>query len=129
MSLKEKLYERKKLSKILHTTFNPYEPGVARIHLVPSKFSWTKSTSSIVILNGHDIIPVKEAWTILLSIFIEEVDKYEGKEVTKDELEMIVKNTVDKVRKIYGKAIKEEVIRGDLWKIISTFENIAIRKA
>lgn len=128
MSLKEKLFEKKKLNQILHTTFNPYEPGVARIHLVPSKFSWTKSTSSIVILNGHDIIPIKEAWTILLAIFIEKVNAFEGKEVTDEELNKIVEETVASIRKIYGKRVKEEDIKNDLWKIVNTFENIALKK-
>ena len=31
MSIREKIYELKNFNKILHTTFNPYEPGVARI--------------------------------------------------------------------------------------------------
>lgn len=35
MSIREKIYELKKFNQILHTTFNPYEPGVARIYLIP----------------------------------------------------------------------------------------------
>jgi len=128
MSLKEKLFEKEKLNQVLHTTFNPYEPGVARIHLIPSKFSWIKSTSSIVILNGHDIIPIKEAWTILLAIFIEKVNGFAGKEVTDEELEKIVEDTVIEIKKIYGKHLKEEVIKSDLWKIVNTLENIALQK-
>ena len=128
MSLKEKLFEKQKLNQILHTTFNPYEPGVARIHLVPSKFSWVKSTSSVVILNGHDIIPVQEAWTILLATFIEKVNAYEGKEVTDEEVDRIVDSTVQEVRRVYGKRVKEEVIKSDLWKMINTFESIALGK-
>lgn len=128
MSLREKLFERKELNKVLHTTFNPYEPGAARIHLVPAKFSWFSQTSSIVILNGHDILPIRESWTILLALFINEVNKYEGKEVTDDELNEIVENTVAKVKKVYGKRVKDENIKSDLWKIVNTFQNIAIGK-
>ena len=39
MNIYEKIYEKKHLNKILHTTLNPDDPGVVRIHLVPSKYS------------------------------------------------------------------------------------------
>lgn len=128
MSIREKIYELKNFNKILHTTFNPYEPGVARIHLIPPKFSWIKSVSSVVIVNGHDIIPLRESWAILLSIFIEEVNKYSGKEITSEELDKIVENTVKGTRKIYGKIIKPEIIERDLWDMVDTFKNIALGK-
>lgn len=51
MSIREKIYELKNFNKILHTTFNPYEPGVARIYLIPPKFSMFKSVSSVVLVN------------------------------------------------------------------------------
>ena len=125
MSLKEKLFKKRRLNQVLHTTFNPYEPGVARIYLVPSKFSWTKATSSVVILNGHDIIPIKEAWSILLAIFIEKVNEFERKEITDEELNTIVEETVSEVRKVYGKRIKSENIKADLWEMVNTFEKIS----
>lgn len=56
MSIREKIYELKTFNQILHTTFNPYEPGVARIYLIPPKLSLWKSVSSVVIVNGHDIL-------------------------------------------------------------------------
>lgn len=126
MSVKEKIYELRTFNKILHTTFNPYEPGVARIYLIPPKFTWFKSVSSVVIVNGHDIIPIRESWSILLSIFIEEVNKYSGKEITKEQLDKIVETTVKKTKKIYGRFIKDEVIKEDLWDMINTFKSIAI---
>lgn len=126
MSIREKMYELKTFNKILHTTFNPYEPGVARIYLIPPKFSWSKSVSSVVIVNGHDIIPLRESWAILLSIFIEEVNKYSGKEITEEELNKIVENTVKGTKKIYGKFLKDDVIKRDLWDMVNTFKSIAI---
>lgn len=126
MSIKEKMYELKTFNKILHTTFNPYEPGVARIYLIPPKFSWIKSVSSVVIVNGHDIIPLRESWSILLSIFIEEVNKYSGKEITKEELDKIVEKTVKGTKKIYGKFLKDEIVERDLWDMVGTFKSIAI---
>ena len=126
MSFKEKIYELKTFNKILHTTFNPYEPGVARIYLIPPKFTWFKSVSSVVIVNGHDIIPLRESWSILLSIFIQEVNKYSGKEITKEQLDRIVETTIKKTKKIYGRFIKNEVIKEDLWDMVNTFKSIAI---
>ena len=126
MSIREKIYELKNFNKILHTTFNPYEPGVARIYLIPPKFSWVKSVSSVVIVNGHDIIPLRESWSILLSIFIEEVNKYSGKEITQDELNIILEKTVKRMKKIYGRFLKDDIIKRDLWDMVNTFKSIAI---
>lgn len=125
MSIREKIYELKNFNKILHTTFNPYEPGVARIYLIPPKFSMFKSVSSVVLVNGHDIIPLRESWAILLSIFIEEVNKYSGKEITKEELEQIVEKTVKRTKRIYGIFLKDDVIKKDLWDIVNTLKSIA----
>lgn len=126
MSIREKIYELKTFNKILHTTFNPYEPGVARIYLIPPKFSWVKSVSSVVIVNGHDIIPLRESWSILLSLFIEEVNKYSGKEITEEELNKIIENTVKGTKKIYGRFLKDDIIKRDLWDMVNTFKSIAI---
>ncbi len=126
MSIREKIYELKNFNKMLHTTFNPYEPGVARIYLIPPKFSMFKSVSSLVLVNGHDIIPLRESWAILLSIFIEEVNKYSGKEITKEELEKIVEKTVKRTKRIYGIFLKDDVIKTDLWDIVNTLKSIAI---
>lgn len=126
MSIREKIYELKTFNKILHTTFNPYEPGVARIYLIPPKLSLFKSVSSVVIVNGHDIIPLRESWAIVLSIFIEEVNKYSGKEITEEELNKIVEQTIKKAKKIYGKFVKDDVIKNDLWNMVSTFKSIAV---
>ena len=99
MSIKEKLYEKKEFNGVLHTTFNPYKPGVVRIHLIPPKFSWFKTTASVAIINGHDIIPVNNSWAILLSIFIKHVNKFSGNEITDTELSTIINDTVKDMKK------------------------------
>ena len=75
MNIYEKIYEHKHLNRVIHATLNPDKPGAVRLHLVPAKFSPVRARPSVVILNGKDIIPLKPAWTILLSIFIDEVNK------------------------------------------------------
>lgn len=124
MNYYAKQYERKYLNRIVHTTLNPDNPGVVRIHLVPSKFSLFKSRPSIVILNGKDIIPLNPAWTILLSIFIDEVNEHKGNEISDDELSNIVETTISKLKKIYRFA-KAEKIKEDLWNMINLFTAIS----
>lgn len=124
MNIREKIYSKKQLNEVLHTTLNPYEPGAVRIHLVPAKSSFFKSRPSIVILNGKDIIPINEAWAILLSIFIKEVNQFEGKAVSAKILDRVIKNTVEKTRNIYRKTGRIE-IREDLKEMIQVFTDIA----
>ena len=124
MNLKERRFYKKNLTQVLHATLNPYEPGVVRIHLIPAKYQPLKVKPSVVILNGKDIIPINLSWTILLAIFIEEVNKYKGNEVTEEELKGIVDNTVEKMHKIYP-IPKKETFKNDLNRILSTFMDIA----
>lgn len=127
MNYYEKRYERKYLNRIVHTTLNPDNPGVVRIHLVPSKFSLFKTRPSIVILNGKDIIPLNPAWTILLSIFIDEVNEHKGNEISDEQIEKIVEVTISKLKKIY-KFAKAEKVKADLWNMINLFTAIANRE-
>ena len=127
MNIYEKIYEHKHLNRVIHATLNPDKPGAVRLHLVPAKFSPVKARPSVVILNGKDIIPLKPAWTILLSIFIDEVNKYQGEEISDEQLKEIVDITVKKLKKIYFYP-KKETIQKDLWQMINVFVSIANNK-
>ncbi len=124
MNYKERKFYKENLQEVLHTTLNPYEPGVVRIHLVPAKYNPFKSEPSVVILNGKDILPINLAWTILLAIFIKEVNKYKGNEVTEEELKKIVTATVNKAFEIYKKPGRI-TLKEDLNTILSVFVDIA----
>ena len=124
MNYRERKFYKENLNEVLHATLNPYEPGVVRIHLVPAKYQPLRVNPSVVILNGKDILPINLAWTILLAVFIKEVNKYDGNEVTEDELQNIVENTVNKVKEVY-KIPKKEVLKNDLNRILSVFIDIA----
>lgn len=126
MNLRENIYHATKLRKVVHTTLNPKGPGVVRIHMVPPKFSF-RSTPSIIILNGKDIIPINMSWAVLLSLFIEGVNAYAGKEIDKDDLNRIVRRTIKKMHKIYHK-VTDDKLEEDLWRIISTLCDIAYGK-
>lgn len=124
MNYKERRFYKENLNEVLHTTLNPYKPGVVRIHLIPAKYNPLKAEPSIVILNGDNILPINLSWTILLSIFIKEVNEYDGNEVTEEELSKIVDRTVNKVSKIYKK-IDKKVFGDDLNRILNTLIDIA----
>lgn len=124
MNLKERKFYKENLMEVLHTTLNPYEPGVVRIHLVPAKYQPFKANPSIVILNGKDILPINLSWTILLAIFIKQVNNYKGKEVTEGELKDVIEKTVDEAKKVY-KVPGKNVLKKDLERIISVFIDIA----
>lgn len=117
-------FYKNNLKEVLHTTLNPYQPGVVRIHLVPAKYNFFKIRPSLAILNGQDILPVNLSWTILLANFIKEVNTFEGNEVTEEDLKVIVENTVTEMKKIY-KREKREIFVDDLKRIIATFIDIA----
>ena len=127
MNYKERKYYKKNLTEVLHTNLNPYEPGVVRIHLVPAKYKPFKAEPSLVFLNGKDIVPLNLSWTILLSIFIKEVNEFKGNEITESELQKIVSNTVEKALKIYREAGRI-TLKQDLNRMMSVFVDIATGK-
>ena len=105
MSIKNKLAQKREWQKgVKHCTFNPEGPGVVRIHLVPPKFSLFGNPSHIVILNGYYLLPLGYSWAVLLSHFMEEVNRFEGKEITQEEEQEITRNTVSKTKKVYPSA-------------------------
>lgn len=124
MNYKERKFYKKNLNEVLHTTLNPYEPGVVRIHLVPAKYNPFKANPSVVILNGKDILPINLSWTILLAIFIKEVNAYKGGEVTENQLQEVVTKTVNKAYEIYKKPGRI-TLKEDLNKILAVFLDIS----
>lgn len=123
MNLKERKFYKENLNEVLHTTMNPYEPGVVRIHLVPAKYRPLHNDPSVVILNGKDILPINLSWTILLANFIKEVNKFQGNEITDEDFKTVIKNTVDETMKVYKP--KREDIENDLKRILSVFIDIS----
>ncbi|MCR5206149.1 MAG: radical SAM protein [Lachnospiraceae bacterium] len=123
-SKREYNYVKEHFNEVHHTTVNPEGPGVVRVHLVPPKYSEKDIGSSLAIINGHDIVPVNVSWSILLTAFIEEVNKYSGRTVTDDEVETILDNTCRIVSKVYPLVGKNR-FRKDIIKIMNAFKQIA----
>ena len=117
-------YAKANFGEVMHTTLNPEGPGVVRIHLIPPAIENDEIGSSVVILNGQDIIPVKPAWTILLSELIKEINKYDGREVTDEEVAGIRKAAAKSMKKIFP-LTRTKMFEEDIYKIMKSFAQIA----
>lgn len=117
-------YAKENMNEVMHTTVNPEGPGVVRIHLIPPKMEDDVIESSVAIINGQDIIPVSFSWSILLSIFIKEVNKYSGQAIDENEVQTILEDTCREVRKVYTLLPKKR-IKNDISVMMNTFVQIA----
>ncbi|MBQ8404198.1 MAG: radical SAM protein [Clostridia bacterium] len=125
MGIKNKIAQYKEWkSGVKHCTFNPDGPGVVRIHLVPPKFNLFKNAPYIVILNGYYLLPLGYSWAILLSGFIEEVNLFDGKEMSESDVSSVFENTLEKTRHVYSH-IPKDVLREDLEEILDIIFEIA----
>ncbi len=121
---RELKYAEAHYGEVLHTTLNPEGPGVVRIHLIPPETKGKELGKSVAIVNGQDVIPVNPSWSILLSAFIGEVNRYEGRPINEDEADRIVAATCAEVKKVYPLLPKKRITT-DLYSILETFRRIA----
>lgn len=119
-------YAKDNFTEVLHTTLDPEGPGVIRIHLIPpaSLGDSDDVAPSIVILNGQDIIPINFSWAVLLSEFIKEVNKYEGKPISEQNTKSIVNNAAKNTGKVF-RFVPRFVFKKDIAKVMETFIQIA----
>lgn len=122
--IREKWYEWKNWKGMIHTTWNPKDPGVIRIHMIPPKFRWFHYVPSVAILNGNQIVPVNESWAILLTEFIKRLNQYGDGEMSGEELDEIIQDTCRGVGRVFPYT-DEERFREDLILISEVFESIA----
>ena len=123
-SRRELRYAAEHFNEVHHTTLNPEGPGVVRIHLIPPVIGDDRIEPSVAIINGQDIIPVNISWSILLTEFIEEVNKYAGREITEEEAETIRENTAISVKKVYPLLPKKR-LKNDIFRIMNAFKQVA----
>lgn len=122
--IREKWYEWKNWREMIHTTWNPRNPGVIRIHMIPPKFQLFRFLPSAAILNGNQIVPVSESWAILLTEFIKQLNRYGDGEMAEEELEKVIQNTCREVSRVFPYT-DEALFRADLAVIAEAFEDIA----
>ena len=123
-SKRELDYAAANFGEVHHTTLNPEGPGVVRIHLVPPVVKDDEIGASVAILNGQDVIPVNTAWSILLTEFIREVNKYAGEPISDAQAEDILEKTCDAVKKVYP-IIGRKRLKRDVHTIMQTFRQVA----
>lgn len=121
---REREYALAHFNEVHHTTLNPEGPGVVRIHLVPPKITNGEVAASVAIINGQDVIPVNRSWSILLTEFIEEVNRYDGREVTDEDVAQILDAVCKNVKKVYPFVSKKR-LQKDIFTLMNTFKEVA----
>ena len=117
-------YIKENLCEVKHTTLNPEGPGVVRIHMVPPKYDGPEPVGSVVILNGQDIIPINVSWAVLLSMMIDAVNEYHGREINDEDVKAIIESTLTSARAVY-RFIPKSILKKDIYRIMNTFKQIA----
>ena len=121
---KQKLYELANWKQVIHTTWNPDGPGVIRMHMIPPKFTPFKLAQTMVIINGHEILPINESGAILLTEYVKNVNEFGEGAMTDEDLEKIIQKTFHGVKKVFP-LVKDQVLKDDLNYYIDLFEAIA----
>lgn len=122
MKLKDYL---KTCDEVVHTTLDPEEPGVCRLHLVPPK-NPKPGTPWVVIINGYSVLPLSSAWAVLLKLFLSELNLRPG--VLRDEdVDALVSATIKQAKEIFP-GVKDEEFKRDLSDMLATFRALAVGK-
>ncbi len=125
MGIKNKLAQyREWKSGVKHCTFDPDAPGVVRMHLVPPKFNLFKNAPYILILNGYYLLPVGYSWAVMLSAFMKEVNRFDGKEILDADLEEIEKKTILQTHTVYPR-VAPDLLKEDLAEMLDIIFQIA----
>ncbi len=111
-------------SGIKHCTFDPEGPGVVRIHLIPPRFRLFGARPYIVILNGYYLLPLGYSWALMLSSFIEETNRYEGRALDECAQEEIYERTLSSMHRIYP-SIAPSLLREDLDEMLEILFAVA----
>ena len=114
-------------SEVLHTTLNPDGPGAIRIHLIPPKPEKDTLNPSIAIINGTDIVPVNYIWAVILAEMIRETNRFNGKEIGETDIQSILDNTAENVKKILP-VFSLSRLKEDIRTIYTTIRQIAYRE-
>ena len=118
-------YMRENFTEVLQTTFNPNGPGSIRIHLIPPKFDEKDLNSSLIIVNGRDILPINATWTVMLAEFIKEINKFDGKTIGDNELNSIY-DVAYKNSKSVLPFLPRKTFEKDIKRIVKTFEELSV---
>jgi len=120
-------YMDTRFTEVLHTTLNPNGPGAVRIHLIPPKKEEDALNPSVAIINGADIVPVNFTWAVMLAEMIQEINKYDGREISDTVINDILNAASENVKNIIP-ILSKKRIAGDVRTIYDTIMQIAYRE-
>lgn len=108
---------------VVHTTLNPKGPGAVRIHLIPPKWRPFGKSPYAMVLNGFYILPLGYSWAVLLSNFIREVNRYEGRPMTERDMDSVMEAAEAATRKSYR--VPEQQLHEDLQEMLTMLFAVA----
>ena len=111
-------------SEVCHATLNPAGPGAVRIFLIPPKRHLFSRAPSVLILDGHFILPIGYSWAILLGCFLNEINQYKGNPIEQTEFDAIITAAVESCRHRY-RYTAASVLEGDLRQILKVLIDVA----
>lgn len=111
-------------SGVVHTTLNPEGPGAVRIHLIPPRWRLFGKRPYVVILNGYYVLPLGYSWAVLLEHFIKEINRFDGKPMSDEDMEHVVMLAIKKTHAVYPDALLTDLAE-DLGAIFSVLYDVA----
>ena len=97
---RELQFRQEHLNCVRHTTLDPYGPGVVRIHMIPPRTD-TLDEPFLLLLNGAHLVPLNLSWAVLLSCFMDELEVFSGREISKTDWTTLTANAIKKARRVY----------------------------
>ena len=97
---RELQFRQEHLNCVRHTTLDPYGPGVVRIHMIPPRTD-TLDEPFLLLLNGAHLVPLNLSWAVLLSCFLDELEVFSGREISKADWATLTDNAIKKARRVY----------------------------
>jgi MoaA/NifB/PqqE/SkfB family radical SAM enzyme len=100
LTVRERAFCTRELSRVRHITLDPRGPGVVRIHLIPPKKGFRKEPF-LVLLNGAQLIPLNVSWAILLANFMDALAPFSGREIADADWQALTDAAVRATRRVY----------------------------
>ena len=97
---RELQFRQQHLNCVRHTTLDPYGPGVVRIHMIPPRAD-TLDEPFLLLLNGAHLVPLNLSWAVLLSCFMDELEVFSGREISKTDWSALTDTAIKKARRVY----------------------------
>ena len=123
MTFRERRYRRAHLDCVRHITLDPKGPGVVRIHMIPPRDD-TPDAPFLLLLNGARLVPLNLSWAIMLANLMDQLQAYEGQDLTEDQWEALLTAAVEETHRTYPRT-KRQTLASDLHLMLTSLVAIA----